>query len=620
MLLAAVALAACNDQGSVTVHSLSFEGVKSVDESKLRQALATKENSKVPLAGWELPWEQKSRFDRGRLEADLQRIKAFYADRGFPDARITDFKVAFNSSQTSVDVTVIIDEGQPVKVASVTFNGFEALPAERLENLERNLPLKVGQPRDRQLVVTAREQALDELRDHGYPYAKISTAEDDGPTGKAAAIAFTAQPGPIAHFGSVDIAGNHSVSNGIIERELAFHAGDLYQRSLVQNSQRRLYGMELFQFVNIETLDPDAQDPDVKTRVTVAEGRHQRINFGVGYGTDEKARVDAEYHHLNFLGGARSAGVHVRYSSLDRGLRVDFTQPYFIAPHFSLGGEAQQWYTYTPAYDSFVLGGKVTLTHRTTPRMSWSASYIAERDESTVSDAARQDPALIGDLIAIGLDPSTGQQTGTLNAFGFDLQRTTANSVLNASRGYQVALHAEWAAPFLPGTFNYYGLSFDGRHYHAAGDHFVIASHLQYGNIEAADNDPGNVPFSKKYFLGGATSLRGWGRFEVSPVGESGIPLGGDSMIAVSEELRTTLGRNLGVVLFLDAGNVWPDRTSFDLGDLRYDVGSGIRYQTPVGPLRFDFGYQINPIPDLLVNGEPQTRRWRMHFSIGQAF
>ncbi len=99
-----------------------------------------------------------------------------------------------------------------------------------------------------------------------------------------------------------------------------------------------------------------------------------------------------------------------------------------------------------------------------------------------------------------------------------------------------------------------------------------------------------------------------------------GLPLGGDSMLAFSEELRAMLRGNLGGVLFIDAGNVWAESWSINLSDLRYAVGPGLRYQTPVGPLRLDFGYQLNPIPGLVVNGEPQSRRWRLHFSIGQAF
>jgi outer membrane protein assembly factor BamA len=354
--------------------------------------------------------------------------------------------------------------------------------------------------------------------------------------------------------------------------------------------------------------------------VTVAEGKHQRVNFGVGYGTEEKARVDAEYHDVNFLGGARLAGVHARWSSLDRGLRLDFNQPYFFAPHFSLGGEGQQWYTYTPAYRSVVTGGKMTLTHQDSPKTSWSVSLTSERDNSSVAPNVLEDLTLRTNLIALGLNPITGQQSGTLNAFGFDLQHSTADSILDAHHGYQVAFHTEEAGRLVPGTFNYYAISADGRHYLPIGDRVVIASRVQLGNLHPVGNEQTNVPFSKRYFLGGATSIRGWGRYEISPLSDSGLPIGGDSMFAFSEELRTPLRGKLGAVAFLDAGNVWADSWGIRLGDLRYAVGPGLRYQTPIGPIRFDVGYQLNPIPGLLVNGQPQARRLRLHFSIGQAF
>ncbi len=461
--------------------------------------------------------------------------------------------------------------------------------------------------------------ALNELRDHGFPYAKVATEESDGADGKQAALTFTAEPGKAAHFGPVEISGNKTVGERVIERQLTFKPGDLYRRSLVQDSQRRLYGMELFQFVNIEPINPELQPTEVPTRVTVAEGKHQRMNFGVGYGTEEKARVDAEYHHLNFFGGARTAGAHVRWSSLDRGARLDFNQPYIFAPHFSLGAEAQDWYTFTPAYNSVVVGAKATLTHRQNQRTSWAISMTSEHDRSSVSEDVLADPKRRNTLIALGLDPNTREQNGTLNALGFDLQHSTADNVLNARRGYQVAVHTEEAGRLLPGTFSYYAISADGRHYLPIGDRFVLASRLEFGNIRPVGNDPKNVPFAKKFFLGGATSIRGWGRYEVSPLSE-GLPIGGNSMFAISEELRATLRGKLGGVLFLDAGNVWAESFGFKLGDLLYAVGPGLRYQTPIGPIRFDVGYQLNPVPELLVNGNPQTRRFRFHFSIGQAF
>jgi outer membrane translocation and assembly module TamA len=147
----------------------------------------------------------------------------------------------------------------------------------------------------------------------------------------------------------------------------------------------------------------------------------------------------------------------------------------------------------------------------------------------------------------------------------------------------------------------------------------TFASRLQLGNLRPAHADQALVPFAKRYFLGGATSIRGWGRYEVSPLSEDGFPIGGDAMLAFSGEVRAMVHGNLGGVLFLDAGNVWADSLGFKLNDLRYAVGPGLRYQTPIGPIRFDVGWQLNPLPGLLVDGEPQTRRWRLHFSIGQA-
>jgi outer membrane protein assembly factor BamA len=250
----------------------------------------------------------------------------------------------------------------------------------------------------------------------------------------------------------------------------------------------------------------------------------------------------------------------------------------------------------------------------------------SEFDSSTVEQRALDDPSLYSTLISLGLNPITGEQSGTLNATGFDLQRSTADNLLNAHRGYQVALHAEQAGRLMPGTFNYYAVSADGRHYLPLGRTLTVATRLQFGNIRPSGepNRQGsleeNIPFSKRYFLGGATSIRGWGRYEVSPLSDSGQPYGGDSMLAASAELRAALHGKLGGVFFLDAGNVWAESWGIKLNDLRYAIGPGLRYQTPIGPIRFDLGYQLNPIPGLLVNGSEQTRRWRLHFSIGQAF
>src|SRR5579872_7470401 len=118
----------CKQEGSIRVHRLTFTGVKAVSESDLKNALATKQSSI-------LPWGKKAYFDRTRFDTDLKRVQAFYADRGYPDARVTGFDVKLNAKQDAVDLTVTISEGEPVTIASIDFVGFEGIPPARLDNL-----------------------------------------------------------------------------------------------------------------------------------------------------------------------------------------------------------------------------------------------------------------------------------------------------------------------------------------------------------------------------------------------------------------------------------------------------------------------------------------------------
>lgn len=597
----------------IVVREVEFVGVRSVSEASLRTSLATRQSSS-------LPWGDRFYFDRARFEADLKRIQAFYADQGYPDATITSFDVQLNEAGDEVRIRITIDEGQPVLVETVLLTGFDVLqPAER-ERLRGELSLVTGRPRDRQAVVGSIERAVNLLRDRGYPYARVTINESTGGDGRNVRVNLHAEPGPLAIFGPTDIVGNTSVSARVIQRQLSFQPGQVYRRSLVQESQRRLYGLDLFQFVNLEQLDPAVQSEQVWMRVTVSEREQRRLNFGVGYGTEEKGRVEGEYQHLNFFGGARTAGVRARWSSRDRGIRFDFEQPYLFSPHLSLQMDGQQWRTDTPAYESLLTGGQATVTRRLGLYMSVSVSASTEYTSSSVSPDALNDPTLRDELIALGLDPTTGRQDGSLNIIAADATRSTTDNPLNATRGYHVTLHLEQAGGVMPGTFDYFGMSADAHYFLPVGDRAVLAGRIQAGSLGAADGDPANIPFSKKFFLGGATSIRGWGRFEISPLSASGLPIGGTSVAAFSAELRLRLWRGLGGVAFLDGGNVWAENWTLRPDDLRYAAGLGFRYATPVGPVRVDVGYQLNPIDGLLIEGAPQRRPWRLHFSIGQAF
>ncbi|HXE81665.1 MAG TPA: BamA/TamA family outer membrane protein [Vicinamibacterales bacterium] len=610
---------ACEEEGQVRVKSLEFTGVNQVDEGALERALATRESS------W-LPWGRKHYFDRSRFEADLKRITAFYVDHGYPDARVRSVDVQLDEEENAVSIRIGIEEGEPILIDDVVFQGFDVLPENRVRELAK--ALAPGAPLDRRAFVQTREAGANLLADHGYPYgAVVAYAQPAAGDPHRVRLVFRAYPGPIASFGPIEIAGNVSVDDEVIRRELTFKPGDMYRRSRVRESQRHLYELELFEFANVEA-QMEGQPVEIPMRVTVAEGEHRRVDFGVGYGTEEKLRADAQLRHANFLGDARSAGIHARWSSLDRGLRLNFNQPYFLRPYLSVGATGEAWSTRQPLFSADTLGGRVALVHRYRTRDLWSLAFVGEYQQSAATSEALEDLTIRDELIALGLDPRDGTQSGTLVGLEFDIRRNQTDGLLDARRGYYAALHLEQAGAWLPGAFDYYLATLEGRYYLTVADRAVLAARLQVGALDGIGRarDPldetrfSHVPFSKRFFLGGSTSLRGWGRFEVSPLSGAGLPIGGRSMLEASTEIRLPVWGNLAAVGFVDAGNVWSDAWEYDLGDLRYAAGSGLRYQTPIGPVRVDFGYQLNPIEGLLVEGELERRRWRIHFGIGEAF
>jgi outer membrane protein assembly factor BamA len=315
-------------------------------------------------------------------------------------------------------------------------------------------------------------------------------------------------------------------------------------------------------------------------------------------------------------------GVEAKWSSLDRGVRFDFREPYIIASNFSLSVDGQAWQTAEPVYSSNQLGGRVALRYQPTPQMLYSVSLLSEYQRSVITPEALEDFTIRDDLIALGLDPRDGVDQGTLSAVAFDIGRNTTNNLLDARTGYAFNTHFESSGHWLRGTYDYRAVTAEVRHFLPIGRRLVVANRLNVGTIDPAGDDPAAVPFRKRFFVGGASSNRGWGRFEISPLSGFGFPIGGFSMLDGSAEVRFPLRGKLGAVMFLDYGNVWARAWDVDFGDLRYAVGPGLRYLTPIGPVRFDFGYQLNPIKQLRIGETPpeEQRHWRIHLSVGQAF
>jgi outer membrane protein assembly complex protein YaeT len=602
--------------GRFRVTHVAFTGVAPAILPELRSLLSMRQSSR-------LPWGRRVYFSRALLDDDLRRIEAYYDEHGYPDAVVDTYDVE-TPGPGEVAITFHVVEGTPVRIASVDTFGLEPLPAAARTRLLAELGLTPGAVRTRAAVDRARELTRTALQEEGHPYARVAMLEDEAANGPDVALTVAAEAGPIAVFGPLTIAGQSSVDESVIRRQLAFGPGDPFKLSRIVESQRRLYTLELFDFVNIDVPSLRTQPTEVPITLNVTEGRHHRVRVAAGYGTEEKARISGSLRNVNFLGGGRTAGIEGKWSSLDRGVRANLGVPYFFSSSYRADIQLQRWDSREPAYELQTRGGRGTVSREIVRRDAYGRRRSATRAAITFADelerfsivpAALEDPAFRDDLIALGLDPETGAGEGTLVALGFDISHDTAGNPLDARRGYFASLHLEQAAPFVSGDWTYFEATFDGRAYVPLG-RSVFAAKVRAGGIHPAKK---GAPFFKRYFLGGSTTLRGWGRYEVSPL-RRGLVIGGLGFLELTGELRFPLRGRLSGVAFLEGGQVVEDAWSSDLWKLRGDVGTGLRYATPIGPIRVDLGWQLNPIPGLLIAGEEQARPWRIHVSVGQAF
>ncbi len=320
----------------------------------------------------------------------------------------------------------------------------------------------------------------------------------------------------------------------------------------MQLSQRRLYELGLFQLASVTLNSDQVEDGIVPVQVTVAEAKHRQMRFSAGYGSEEHARGEAQWKHVNFFGGARTASVEGKWSSLNRGVRTQFIQPYVFTPQ--------------PAVDTLDAGvvhrrARVPARHPRRPRDADLRAVAAQRrcraaarldvlgrvhrragrlhDHDGGLEESLTDPDFRNQLIALGLDPRTGKGGGLLGAIALDYRRSTTPSVLDARRGYVFQTHAERAGYLLPGDFDYTEVTVEARHYQTLGRIGVLALRGRVG----VDRRP-RAGRSRRAVLqallprAARTACAAGAGFEVSPLSGPGLPLGGHSLMETSAEVR----------------------------------------------------------------------------------
>lgn len=463
------------------------------------------------------------------------------------------------------------------------------------------LRLRTGQPYRESDLALDRAALLASYRNGGYPAveveAKVEPAEPEG-----VRVHFEVRPGPRVEIGDVVVAGLEDTRESVVRRSLGLAEGEPLSARALLDAQRRLAGLGLFGRVAVRELDPDAGRQRA-VLVEVEEARRTVLAYGLGYSELEGARGSVEWTRRNLFGLDRTLTLFGRYGTRGNRAFASFREPWLLGRSQELFLTGFREEENRESFSFIRFGGMVQ-----------TARSLAERT-SLILRWSHQNTELF--RVEVPLDEIERQYQSSIT-FGpsVTLIFDSRDDPLEPRRGRFVSADLQLSLPGLGGTRFVKGYvqaaAFQGlgpRALLALGTRLGLSG--TYGGEAAA-----RLPLPDRFFAGGDYSVRGFKTDYVGPLelGSSGelVPTGGNALLLGNVELRFNLARGLTVATFLDTGNVYPLAADLSLSDLRVSAGLGLRYRSPVGPLRLDWGYKLDRRP-----GEGPSR---LHVTIGHAF
>jgi translocation and assembly module TamA len=640
LLLVAVPLSACahtEEEGAadaVWVHSLSFKGNKAISSGTLRGKLAT------TRTGW-WPFAAKQMFDPAALDLDLERIPSLYADNGYFDARITDHQVKERTSR-SVDIVIVIDEGRPTRIEKVVIEGFpDATETRRIEKLAASYGLVPGKVINYPEYAALKTKSEDRLKEDGYAYGKLAGEVAVDRDRQKATVTIKAEPGPMVKLGHTTIAGNEGIPAAKVMKRVAWKPGDRYDPGDLAATQGRLYDLGVFSSVRLQ-LPPDPT-PRADVQIHLTPGNLHELRLGGGVGIErqrEEVRLRATWTSSNFLGGLRKLRLRAKPAyvvipsivSVERhGPAAEFdaqlTQPDLFNTSATLRGMVGYDLLITEGYQAHGPRGLVGvdspfLRDHLATGITWNLQYLDFFNVNTdVFDPTRT---------TLGFGFKDPYRLAYLEEF---VQLDLRDRPLDPTYGGFVALRLEQGSPWVGGDFSYTKVTPELRLYVPLGRRIVVAARGMVGWLRPFGAAATESPITRRYQLGGPSSHRGFGFGRLAPqIADRQsrlIPVGGDGEVLVSVETRIDFLKVadswLGLVPFLDAGDVTIHFDELSLRRLHYAAGLSLEYQTPIGIIRAGAGVRLNRLSGVIVPGmSPENpdpgSRLAFHLTLGEAF
>jgi len=568
------------------VKTIEFVGNQAFTDKELKKLMETEEWG---MFSW---LTDSGLLKKEKLRDGINRVKVFYMNNGYIQAQIGEPEITHDKKWIYVKIPV--SEGRQFKVGKVEITG-DTISVPRQELLDK-LNIRKKDYYDREAIAKDLEYLTRMVQNDGYAYAEINPKTVTKDAEQKVDITYDIKKGSLVYFNRINVTGNTKTRDKVIRRQLDFTEGDLYNSDKLKSSYAKLNRLRYFEEVHFQTAKgPEENLTDIN--IGVKERPTGMFSIGAGYSGQDGAMVMAQIAQQNLFGRGQSLTLQGALGTESSSIDLSFTEPYLF--DLPLWMKADIW-KMTREYDSYNLdstGFGITFGYPIWEKIIGYVGYkLASNDVTDVLPTASQ---------TIKDQEGTTTQSGILTSLGRD---TTDDSIFPTT-GSRNRL----AADFYGGPF---GGDVSLAKYNTSSTFFfkvppfnedlVFSPRVRLGYIQPFEGK--EIPVYERYVLGGINSIRGLK--DVGPRDPvTGDVLGGTTMLLFNFELIFPLVKNAGMkgVVFFDTGNAW--NYEYDLGDMRKTCGAGIRWYSPIGPLRLEWGYVLDR-----QDGEPA---YRWDFTIG---
>ena len=571
-------------ENKVKVANITFEGIGAFLDNRIEQLVITKKSS----------FFHKSYFDRQVFDNDIEAIEIFYRDQGFLNAEVLNYETLFDEDSASVNIVIYINEGEPTKLLKIECSGNKVVSNKEVMD---QVIIKPGDNFQNGAIDESSVSILTYYRTQGFPDAKVDPTVTIDHEKKHASVLFNIKENSMFTIEEIRINGLEKTKRKIIDREIGFIIGDTINSSKLLDSQRKIYETGLFHSVYIHPTEPVSGSESKKdVIVELREKDSIRMSVSAGYDTEEEFRSKIEAYTINLMGMGKKLGASGRISFIRKKLSGSFTSPRLFDTKWDLDINTGWDYLDEPSYDLRRIFGLMSVGRKIGPHTFFRIQY--RQDHSKAEN--------------ITLSTIPDKTTNDISSIELSLRHDRRNNLFNATKGIYWEITTELGSYLSgkPASFLY----FAGRikYFYPLNRFTIMATSLELGVINT-NHGLLEIPLQERFYSGGGRSVRGYQYNMVGPLDANGKPLGGKLKIIWNIfEIRRKIYKIISGVVFCDAGNVWENAEDFDMSDIRTSSGLGLRLNTPVGVIRFDYGFKFERRKDESL-GE-------LYFSMGQAF